>query len=86
MARPTYTPLGETCAVECIEDTALDHPCKGGVEYRESLSGTGTPIPRCDSHWSKRLDLQHDLAVRYPREAPSDFDPYYAGEHWDEDY
>lgn len=70
---------------DCIEDNG-DDTCKGPVLFRESLSGTGTPIARCDHHWSKRLDLQQELAQRYPRHAPADFDPSYAGERWDEDY
>jgi len=60
--------------------------CQGEVKLRESLSGTGTPIPRCDFHWDKRLDFQQDHNRRYPMMAPRDFDPMDAGESWDEDY
>jgi hypothetical protein len=71
-----------------IDRDCIDGPdeCKGQTLYRESLSGTGTPIPRCDKHWHKRLDLQDEINQRYPEHAPSDFDPSYAGESWDEDY
>jgi hypothetical protein len=58
--------------------------CSGQVRLRESLTGTGTPIPRCDRHWSQRLDLQRNLQARYPRQRPADFDPLDAGERWDE--
>jgi hypothetical protein len=56
------------------------------VEYRASLSGTGTPIARCDKHWSKRLDRQEEIRKDYPDSPvpPSWFDPSYAGESWDE--
>ncbi len=64
---------------------AGDGQCRGAVEPRPSLSGTGTPIERCDHHWSKRLDLQESLNRRYPRHAPADFDPSYAGERWEDD-
>lgn len=80
---------GEVCQ-ECLltHEDCLDGPegCKGAVEYRESLTGTGTAIKRCDEHWSKRLDLEQELRERYPVHPPSDFDPSYAGESWDEDY
>ena len=59
--------------------------CKGAVEYRMPLSGTGTAFPRCDKHWEDRLEVQRGIDERYPVHAPSDFDPAYAGESWDED-
>jgi hypothetical protein len=71
--------------LECL-DSHTDPTCKGAVELRESLSGTGTRIARCDKHWRERLDLQDEINRRYPATAPADFDPYYAGESWDEDY
>lgn len=40
----------------CIDDYHGD--CSGDVELRESLTGTGTPIPRCDKHWNDRLDRE----------------------------
>lgn len=60
--------------------------CGGETVLRPSLSGTGTPIARCDVHWDRRLRLQNEINDRYPTHAPSDFDPAYAGERWDEDY
>jgi len=69
-------------------DDCLEGPegCEGAVEYRMPLSGTGKAFPRCDKHWEQRLDKQEDINRRYPVNAPQDFDPSYAGEHWDEDY
>ena len=60
----------------------------GKVEYRESLSGTGTPIPRCDGHWAKRLEKQRQLRRDYPDSdsPPAWFDEANAGERWNDDY
>lgn len=59
--------------------------CKGPVEYRPSLSPSGKSFPRCDYHWGERLKEQDRINATYPQQAPSDFDPGYAGETWDED-
>jgi len=69
--------------IEC-----LDGPegCGGAVEYRAPLSATGRSFPRCERHWEERLDRQDEINRRYPTLAPSDFDPAYAGERWEEDY
>lgn len=67
---------------ECIES---GEECTGKVEFRTALSGTGKSFPRCDSHWSKRLDFQDGLNQRYPKHPPSDWSPMDAGESWDED-
>lgn len=66
--------------LKCL-DEAPD--CGGAVEYRMPLSGTGRSFPRCDLHWSVRLDVQERINRRYPVSQPSDFDPSYAGESWD---
>lgn len=74
--------------LQCIDQTIVPEagePCTGRVELRESLSGTGTPIPRCDGHWSARLDREEEWRRRYPEQRPTDFDPLMAGERWDED-
>ena len=62
--------------------------CVGEVVYRESLTGTGTPIPRCDAHWQQRLERDDAHRRIYPDSpiAPSWFDPADAGERWDYDY
>lgn len=61
--------------------------CYGTVEYRTPLSGTGKSFARCDKHWSQRLIQEAELRQRYPDSdvPPSDFDPMYAGERWNED-
>lgn len=70
-------------ALECLN---AGPDCAGDVEYRMPLSGTGKSFPRCDEHWAVRLDEQDRINSRYPEHAPSGFDPYYAGERWDDDY
>lgn len=77
--------MPETEILECLNDYG-DGTCSGPVEYRMALSGTGRSFPRCDKHWSDRLDEQDRINERYPVLAPADFDPGYAGEHWDDDY
>ena len=66
----------------CLE---LDLSCKGPVELRMPLTETGKPFPRCDHHWAVRLEIQEGINHRYPEHQPSDFDPTYAGERWEED-
>lgn len=79
--------MNEQYELRCLDSYRDDgSPCQGQVLLRESLSGTGTPIARCDQHWNERLNLQDEINRRYPATAPADFDPYYAGERWDEDY
>ena len=72
--------------LECLEDHTGD--CEGDVELRPSLTGTGTPIARCDGHWAKRLDTEDDHRRVYPdsSQPPDWFDPEAAGERWDDDY
>jgi hypothetical protein len=66
--------------LECLNEST---DCMGRIELRESLSGTGTPIPRCAFHWEQRLDLEDQISERYPMHAPSDWSPLDAGESWD---
>lgn len=71
-------------ASECLEH---GDDCHGTVEYRMPLSSSGKAFPRCDAHWDKRVTEQEQINARYPQNAPSNFDPYYAGEAWGpEDY
>lgn len=67
----------------------LDGPrgCRGAVEYRQPLSASGVPFPRCELHWGQRLDRQQEISRNYPDSPspPSWFDPTYAGETWDEE-
>lgn len=69
---------------DCIDESVGQ--CKGRIEFRQSLSGTGISYPRCDAHWDRRLIIEEELRLRYPSHAPSDFDPLYAGESWDDDF
>lgn len=75
-------------SLECLDDH--DGGCQGTIEYRESLSGTGTPIPRCDKHWEKRLEEQDDINEKYAPDSdvpPLGYDYMDAGEYWsEEDY
>lgn len=72
--------------LECLDMGNPDDECKGKVEYRMALSATGVSFPRCDHHWAQRLDLQEETNRKYPVMQPSDFDPSFAGERWDDDY
>lgn len=53
------------------------------------LSGSGESYRRCDHHYElyvERVQPKIDeINRRYPAMAPADFDPYFAGESWDED-
>lgn len=72
---------------ECIDRS--DSPCEGEVFERLALSGSGMRFARCDGHYAaycERLQpVIDDINERYPQQAPADFDPYYAGECWDEE-
>ena len=78
--------MNGTTEMRCLDWSGLRDDCSGAVEYRFALSGTGKSFPRCDKHWAERLRKQDEINRRYPRYAPSDFDPGYAGEYWDDDY
>lgn len=69
----------------CLEQGDM---CGGRVDYRDALSGTGTPFPRCKVHWERRLALRDRLRRRYPDSStpPDWFDPAVAGESWDDDH
>lgn len=64
--------------------------CRGRVDFRDPLSGTGVPTIRCEGHWAVRLELQ----ARHRRDFPDSSTPpawytaqggdAYAGEHWNE--
>lgn len=77
--------------IECIDrprSPSSEHEaCRGEVLYRESLTGTGTAIPRCDFHWGVRLDFQEQINRDYPDSPvpPAWFDPTFAGERWNDD-
>lgn len=73
-------------ATECLEYKPDE--CQGEVQMRDALSESGMPYVRCDFHWRKRIELQHELEQKYPDSPipPPWFDPTYAGERWDDDY
>jgi hypothetical protein len=73
---------------ECIDSG--ESICDGDTFERYTLSGSGMTFPRCDKHYGEYVDrlqpVMDDINRRYPKQAPADFDPMYAGESWDEDY
>ena len=73
-------------ALECID--GYDGGCEGEVEYHQNpYSDSFRAWPRCDKHFDAYVDRMRGIAQRYPVNAPSDFDPSYAGEVWsEEDY
>lgn len=87
----TVTCAGWTEPLVCLDSRGGDSDaCKGPVEYREPLSGTGASFPRCEAHWSKRLDVQEGINARYGHPdsdvPPPGFDPLDAGERYHDDY
>lgn len=78
---------GEDEPLECLDDNDPRDPCRGSIQLRCPLTSTGRAFPRCDHHWDKRLARQQEIDHRYPDSdlPPSDFDPSYAGERWNED-
>lgn len=75
-----------TSGLQCMQ--RHEGNCVGEVHLRESLSGTGTPMKRCDGHHSEALERHRKIQERYPDSStpPEWFDPAVAGERWDDDY
>lgn len=73
-------------APECLDSHGGD--CEGEVAYHQNpYSDSFKAWPRCDKHYEAYIDRMQGIAQRYPVNAPSDFDPSYAGEVWsEEDY
>lgn len=71
-------------SLQCLDQGGRT-PCEGPVEMRTPLSSTGQPFARCDAHWESRLKEQERINRTYPTYPPSDFDPLYAGERWEEE-
>ncbi len=79
---------------ECIERDLGDSECSGEVREYRSRSGC-TIAARCGGHQTlhdQRIDaVEAGLDQRYPgwnspgSPPPSDFDPTYAGERWDDE-
>lgn len=72
--------------MECL-DARDDDPCAGPVEYHSVDPGRQKAWPRCEKHWSKRLERRENSMEKYADSdvAPDWFDPSYAGERWNED-
>lgn len=71
--------------LECLD--GHDGECAGPVEYHQNpYSDSFKAWPRCDRHFDLYVERMQGIAQRYPVNAPSDFDPSYAGERWDDDY
>ena len=83
-SHPKEEPMSLYDPEVCIDGFG-EGDCGGEVERRYPLSGSGKGYPRCEKHWSERLDFEKKLRECYPEEQPDDFDPLYAGESWDED-
>ena len=71
--------------IECLD--GMEGGCEGDVEYHINPYGDSMNAwPRCSKHFDLYVDRMQDLAQRYPVNPPSDFDPSYAGESWNDDY
>ena len=69
--------------LDCIDDDFGDRlDCDGPVELRPSLTGTSTPIARCEKHWGERLNREDQYRELDGPSPPRWFDPAYAGEAW----
>lgn len=71
--------------VRCLDDHD-EGTCRGEILRLPSASGL-TMIDRCQKHWDESNKRQDEISRRYPDSpiAPADFDPFYAGERWNED-
>jgi hypothetical protein len=71
----------ERAKLECLQHGPN---CQGKVDMH-SLDGLKA-FPRCEYHWEQRLDEQARIDETYGSPSPPDwFDPFAAGERWDED-
>jgi hypothetical protein len=64
----------------------LDHHrgnCRGEVMLRESLTGTGNAIARCDGHWEDRLQKQQEFHEKDAQYRNVDY--LDAGERYEDD-
>ncbi len=70
------------------EPRCLQHgpDCRGKVEHHLNPDRDDfKTFARCEHHQAKRLESAEEGRRKYPTLPPSDFDPAYAGERWDED-
>lgn len=79
--------MGEEALV-CREDHRGN--CSGPVTYQMVESATSVSgyrsYPYCENHWKERCKFDEEQRTKYPVNAPSDFDPTYAGERWEDGY
>lgn len=81
----------EMPVLECLDWRLEDAPghtvCRGPVEYHSIDPGRTGAFPRCEKHWTERLDRRENSVEKYENSdlPPSWFDPAYAGERWGED-
>ena len=71
---------------DCLEGHTGE--CRGDVEYHSVDPGRAGSFPRCEHHWTQRLEQRENSIERYENsDVPPDwFDPSYAGERWSDDY
>lgn len=70
--------------LECADGPGSE--CEGGVEWHSLDPGVRRARPYCRGHWFARCDREQERRERYPVMQPPDFDPYYAGESWGDEY
>jgi hypothetical protein len=77
-----------TCPIGCVLGACRRVPIVDGqVEYHLNPDRDDfKTFPRCEFHQQKRLDQAAETMRKYPKIAPSGFDPMDAGETWDEEY
>lgn len=66
----------------------LDGPneCAGDVEYRVTPDRTdGKAFPRCEAHFTKRLESSSRILELTSPARPAWFDESYAGECWEDE-
>lgn len=75
--------------LECLDEHPDADGCVGEVVYHSNpYSSSFKAWPRCEKHYDQYLTKMEGINQRYPDSPipPSDFDPTYAGERWDDDY
>lgn len=71
--------------IECLGCIGSETECRGKVEWHWPGHGIRN-FPRCEQHQMERIVAAEEERRRYPMLPPSDFDPGFAGERWDDNY